>query len=125
MAPRSRFSGSVTARSCCSATTSTSAACRTSSPCRTARAAPRYSPQARATGSAPAASRPRRGLAGRDVARSRERLRRWREAALGDEPADVRSVDLVHVGVLQRFLVQPGIPGAGFVLALVFEEVMT
>jgi hypothetical protein len=32
---------------------------------------------------------------------------RWREASPGDEPADVRAVDLVYDSVLQWFSGQP------------------
>ena len=49
------------------------------------------------------------GFRGRDVPRSGKGPRGWRKASPGDEPADVRAVDLVHVSVLEWFSVQPEI----------------
>jgi short subunit dehydrogenase-like uncharacterized protein len=43
----------------------------------------------------------------RNIPRSGKGLCRWREASPGNEPVDVRAVDLVYVGVLQWFSVQP------------------
>ena len=49
------------------------------------------------------------GFRGRDVPRSGKGPRGWCKASPGNEPADVRAVDLVHVSVLEWFSVQPEI----------------